>query len=137
MGELHIEIVHDRIRREYGIETYLGPLQVAYRESILREASATGAASRQASCTLLVYSFIKISPQLVSSPRRRHLGPHHRGQTPPGHSAALRPACGHLLSGGVLPRGFHRGVGEAAVGRGQGGGGERSAQLVPPRYRQR
>lgn len=44
MGELHIEIVHDRIRREYGIETYLGPLQVAYRESILHEASATGGA---------------------------------------------------------------------------------------------
>ncbi|KAE8285228.1 Ribosome-releasing factor 2, mitochondrial [Larimichthys crocea] len=35
MGELHIEIIHDRIRREYGIETHLGPLQVAYRETIL------------------------------------------------------------------------------------------------------
>ncbi|XP_075872384.1 ribosome-releasing factor 2, mitochondrial [Nelusetta ayraudi] len=46
MGELHIEIVHDRIRREYGIETYLGPLQVAYRESILREASATDTLDR-------------------------------------------------------------------------------------------
>uniref|UniRef100_A0A4W6F2I8 Ribosome-releasing factor 2, mitochondrial n=1 Tax=Lates calcarifer TaxID=8187 RepID=A0A4W6F2I8_LATCA len=42
MGELHIEIIHDRIRREYGIETHLGPLQVAYRETILHEASATG-----------------------------------------------------------------------------------------------
>ncbi|XP_029024426.1 ribosome-releasing factor 2, mitochondrial [Betta splendens] len=41
MGELHIEIIHDRIRREYGIETHLGPLQVAYRETILRDASAT------------------------------------------------------------------------------------------------
>ncbi|NWW92957.1 RRF2M factor, partial [Rhynochetos jubatus] len=41
MGELHIEIVHDRIKREYGIETYLGPLQVAYRETILNAAQAT------------------------------------------------------------------------------------------------
>ncbi|KAK0150680.1 Ribosome-releasing factor 2, mitochondrial [Merluccius polli] len=41
MGELHIEIIHDRIRREYGIETHLGPLQVAYRETILNHASAT------------------------------------------------------------------------------------------------
>ncbi|KAK5852346.1 hypothetical protein PBY51_023821 [Eleginops maclovinus] len=41
MGELHIEIIHDRIRREYGIETHLGPLQVAYRESILHEVSTT------------------------------------------------------------------------------------------------
>lgn len=42
MGELHIEIIHDRIRREYGIETHLGPLQVAYRETILNEVSTTG-----------------------------------------------------------------------------------------------
>ncbi|CAJ1070349.1 ribosome-releasing factor 2%2C mitochondrial [Xyrichtys novacula] len=41
MGELHIEIIHDRIRREYGIETHLGPLQVAYRETILQEVSTT------------------------------------------------------------------------------------------------
>lgn len=42
MGELHIEIIHDRIKREYGLETYLGPLQVAYRETILNAVCATG-----------------------------------------------------------------------------------------------
>nr|XP_009922377.1 PREDICTED: ribosome-releasing factor 2, mitochondrial isoform X2 [Haliaeetus albicilla] len=41
MGELHIEIIHDRIKREYGIETYLGPLQIAYRETILNAARST------------------------------------------------------------------------------------------------
>ncbi|XP_054612816.1 ribosome-releasing factor 2, mitochondrial isoform X1 [Dunckerocampus dactyliophorus] len=46
MGELHIEIIQDRIRREYGIETHLGPLQVAYRETILHEASATDTLDR-------------------------------------------------------------------------------------------
>ncbi|MED6257253.1 G elongation factor, mitochondrial 2 [Ataeniobius toweri] len=46
MGELHIEIIHDRIRREYGIETHLGPLQVAYRETILQEVSATDTLDR-------------------------------------------------------------------------------------------
>ncbi|KAF1377761.1 hypothetical protein PFLUV_G00204100 [Perca fluviatilis] len=46
MGELHIEIIHDRIRREYGIETHLGPLQVAYRESILHEVSTTDTLDR-------------------------------------------------------------------------------------------
>ncbi|KAK2505098.1 hypothetical protein MC885_004390 [Smutsia gigantea] len=40
MGELHIEIIHDRIKREYGLETYLGPLQVAYRETILNSVHA-------------------------------------------------------------------------------------------------
>lgn len=42
MGELHIEIIHDRIRREYGLETYLGPLQIAYRETILSASQASG-----------------------------------------------------------------------------------------------
>ncbi|KAM5264376.1 ribosome-releasing factor 2, mitochondrial [Ctenodactylus gundi] len=46
MGELHIEIIHDRIKREYGLETYLGPLQVAYRETILSSARATDTLDR-------------------------------------------------------------------------------------------
>ncbi|CAF4447613.1 unnamed protein product, partial [Rotaria magnacalcarata] len=33
MGELHIDIIRDRLKREYGLETYLGPLNVNYRES--------------------------------------------------------------------------------------------------------
>ncbi|KAL8203728.1 UNVERIFIED_CONTAM: G elongation factor, mitochondrial 2 [Gekko kuhli] len=46
MGELHIEIIHDRIRREYGLETYLGPLQVAYRETIQNTVQATDTLDR-------------------------------------------------------------------------------------------
>uniref|UniRef100_Q969S9-3 Isoform 3 of Ribosome-releasing factor 2, mitochondrial n=1 Tax=Homo sapiens TaxID=9606 RepID=Q969S9-3 len=46
MGELHIEIIHDRIKREYGLETYLGPLQVAYRETILNSVRATDTLDR-------------------------------------------------------------------------------------------
>lgn len=39
MGELHIEIIHDRIKREYKLETHLGPLQISYRETILNSIS--------------------------------------------------------------------------------------------------
>ncbi|XP_029430882.1 ribosome-releasing factor 2, mitochondrial isoform X2 [Rhinatrema bivittatum] len=46
MGELHIEIVHDRIRREHKLETYLGPLQIAYRETIVSSARATDTLDR-------------------------------------------------------------------------------------------
>ncbi|XP_078071039.1 ribosome-releasing factor 2, mitochondrial isoform X2 [Mustelus asterias] len=46
MGELHIEIIHDRIKREYGIEAYLGPLQVAYRETIMHSASSSDTLDR-------------------------------------------------------------------------------------------
>lgn len=33
MGQLHLDIIQDRIRREYGVNAFLGPLQVAYREA--------------------------------------------------------------------------------------------------------
>ncbi|XP_074138379.1 ribosome-releasing factor 2, mitochondrial isoform X2 [Sminthopsis crassicaudata] len=46
MGELHIEIINDRIKREYGVETFLGPLQIAYRETILTSAHATDTLDR-------------------------------------------------------------------------------------------
>ncbi|KAH9511711.1 G elongation factor, mitochondrial 2 [Dermatophagoides farinae] len=36
MGELHIEIIKDRIKREYGIQVETGPLQVSYRETITK-----------------------------------------------------------------------------------------------------
>ena len=34
MGELHLEVMIDRIKREFGINTHVGRPQVAYRESI-------------------------------------------------------------------------------------------------------
>ena len=33
-GELHLEILRDRIELEYGIKTELGAMRVAYRESV-------------------------------------------------------------------------------------------------------
>ena len=34
MGELHLEILHDRMRREFGVEANIGKPQVAYKETI-------------------------------------------------------------------------------------------------------
>jgi elongation factor G len=36
MGELHLEIIVDRLRREYGVEANIGAPQVAYRETITK-----------------------------------------------------------------------------------------------------
>eukprot|EP00668_Euglena_longa_P004306 GGOE01005050.1.p1 GENE.GGOE01005050.1~~GGOE01005050.1.p1 ORF type:complete len:857 (-),score=230.21 GGOE01005050.1:241-2511(-) len=36
MGELHLEIIVDRMRREFGVSCNVGPPQVAYREAITR-----------------------------------------------------------------------------------------------------
>ena len=38
MGELHLEIIVDRLRREFSVDANVGPPQVAYRETITREA---------------------------------------------------------------------------------------------------
>lgn len=40
MGELHLEILVDRMKREFGVEANTGRPQVAYRETIQREAEA-------------------------------------------------------------------------------------------------
>jgi len=47
MGELHLEIIVDRLVREFKIEAYVGRPQVAYRETIGREAKAEGKYIRQ------------------------------------------------------------------------------------------
>jgi elongation factor G len=40
MGELHLEILVDRMKREFGVEANVGAPQVAYRETIQHEAEA-------------------------------------------------------------------------------------------------
>ena len=42
MGELHLEILVDRMKKEFGMEANVGRPQVAYRETILEEAKAEG-----------------------------------------------------------------------------------------------
>ncbi len=42
MGELHLEIIIDRMRREFSVEANVGNPQVAYRETIKAEAEAEG-----------------------------------------------------------------------------------------------
>jgi elongation factor G len=41
MGELHLEIIIDRLKREYGVEANIGAPQVAYRETITRPHTET------------------------------------------------------------------------------------------------
>jgi elongation factor G len=47
MGELHLEIIVDRMLREFGVQASVGRPQVAYRETIRRHASAEGKYIRQ------------------------------------------------------------------------------------------
>jgi elongation factor G len=47
MGELHLEVVVDRLRREFNVGTNVGRPQVAYYETITRPASAQGKLAKQ------------------------------------------------------------------------------------------
>ncbi len=47
MGELHLEIIVDRLMREFKVEATVGKPQVAYRETIRRAAKAEGRYVRQ------------------------------------------------------------------------------------------
>jgi len=47
MGELHLEIVVDRLKREFKVEANIGAPQVAYRETITRQVEVQGKFVRQ------------------------------------------------------------------------------------------
>lgn len=47
MGELHLEIIIDRTKREFGVEANIGRPQVAYKETINGESEAEGKYIRQ------------------------------------------------------------------------------------------
>ena len=47
MGELHLEILVDRMKREFGVEANVGAPQVAYREAIRKQVEVEGKYAKQ------------------------------------------------------------------------------------------
>ncbi|MCS7064626.1 MAG: elongation factor G [Methylacidiphilales bacterium] len=47
MGELHLDIILDRMRREFNVQTIAGAPQIAYRETILKPADGEGKLIKQ------------------------------------------------------------------------------------------
>ena len=47
MGELHLEIIVDRLVREFNVNAHVGTPQVAYRETVTRQATAEAKFVRQ------------------------------------------------------------------------------------------
>ena len=64
MGELHLEIIVDRLLREFKVEANIGNPQVSYRESISQDAEAEGKYIRQSGGSgQYGHCKIKIEPQ--------------------------------------------------------------------------
>jgi translation elongation factor EF-G len=65
MGELHLEIIVDRMKREFGVEANVGKPQVAYRETIRKTVETSRASSSSQSGGKGQYGHVvlKIEPQ--------------------------------------------------------------------------
>jgi elongation factor G len=91
MSELHLEIIVDRLRREFEVEASVGRPQVAYKETLTRQADGEGRLARQ-SGGHGQYAHVKV-----------HLFP---GQ--PGSGYVFENA----IVGGAIPTAFIRSVDE-------------------------
>ncbi len=64
MGELHLDIIVDRLRREFGVDANVGAPQVAYRETVRKTVEAEGKFVRQSGGKgQYGHVWIKIEPQ--------------------------------------------------------------------------
>ena len=64
MGELHLEIIVDRMKREFGVEANVGAPQVAYRETIRAEVEQEGKFVRQSGGRgQYGHVYLRITPQ--------------------------------------------------------------------------
>ena len=69
MGELHLEIIIDRLRREYGVDCNIGAPQVAYRETISKAHTETYTHKKQSGGSGQ-YAEVKI----IFEPQERNAG---------------------------------------------------------------
>jgi elongation factor G len=98
MGELHLDIIVDRLKREYKVETAVGAPQVAYRETIRTEVEAEGKYVKQSGGRgQFGHCWLKLVPKEV------------------GHGVTFE----NKVVGGVIPREFipaiEKGVNEVAA----------------------
>ena len=64
MGELHLDIIVDRLKREFKVEANIGQPQVSYRETITQEAEGEGKFVKQSGGRgQYGHAWVRISPQ--------------------------------------------------------------------------
>jgi elongation factor G len=94
MGELHLEIIADRLTREFKVAANLGPPQVAYRETITKTVEAEGRYIRQTGGRGQ-YGHVKLKVEPLD----------------PGTGLEYATA----VVGGTVPKEYHNAVGEGAL----------------------
>ena len=87
MGELHLEIIVDRLKREFGVEANVGKPQVAYKETIRKTAKGEGKYIKQTGGRGQ-YGHAKIELEPGARRRVRVRERHHRRHASPRSSSS-------------------------------------------------
>jgi len=102
MGELHLEIIVDRLQREFGVGANVGKPQVAYRETIRSKADAEGRFVRQTGGRGQ-YGHVKIRVEpLPLGSGYQFVDETFGGSVPKDYIPAVESGIGEALEGGVL-----------------------------------
>ncbi|CAG0920427.1 unnamed protein product [Notodromas monacha] len=104
MGELHLDITMDRLKRDFGVDAYMGPLQVAYKETIAQ--SVTDALTfsrviddRKHLCVLKITAF-SADDQNLNGKRFKFVNPRRTGENE--HNlASIKPYQWKAIENGV------------------------------------
>jgi elongation factor G len=101
MGELHLEIIVDRMMREFGVGANVGKPQVAYRETIRQAAKAEGRHIKQ-SGGRGQYGVAKIDIEPMLSDEVEFINDIFGGAIPKEYIPAVEAGVREALEGGIL-----------------------------------
>ncbi len=101
MGELHLEIIVDRLQREFGVGANVGKPQVAYRETINRVAEGEGRFVRQTGGRGQ-YGHVKIRVEPVAEKEYEFVNAIVGGVVPKEYIPAAEKGIVEAMEGGVL-----------------------------------
>jgi elongation factor G len=101
MGELHLEIIVDRLQREFGVGANVGKPQVAYRETITRPAEGEGRFVRQTGGRGQ-YGHVKIRVEPLAEKDYEFVNAIVGGVVPKEYIPAAEKGIVEAMEGGVL-----------------------------------
>jgi elongation factor G len=101
MGELHLEIIVDRMKREFNVEANVGKPQVAYRETIRNTAEYEYTHKKQTGGSGQ-YAKVKLRVEPVADKDFEFKNEIHGGSIPKEFIAAVEKGVAETLEGGVL-----------------------------------
>ena len=103
MGELHLEVLVDRLRREFGVEANVGKPQVAYKETIKSAGDGEGRYIRQSGGRgQYGHCYIHVEPLVESEQNFEFVNQVKGGRIPQEYIPAIEKGIKETLPSGVL-----------------------------------